>query len=308
MTERKVITRGEWGARYAPSGYTRRVGALDKWLHHSVTVAPDLVPPFADDYAAIRSIESITEQRFGIGMAYTFLITPAGLVFEGHPVNQIGAHTAGYNTVSAGICLVGNYEKTAPSTAALESLTWLLHHGQDRNWWQRANLQGGHRDTKPTACPGAKAYDLIDNVNRGEYLDKDGPDFVNNPIKPPKPATDKITVDGYWGTGMTRRMQKVLGTTQDGIVSSQEAEYRRRNRGLTSGWRWVQDPKGSLLIAEHQEILRKRGFYKGKKDGIAGPGYFSAIQQDMGTSVDGFLQPGSPAIVALQKRLNNGKV
>lgn len=308
MAERKIITRNQWGARYAPSGYTRRVGALDKWLHHSVTVAPDVSPPFADDYAAIRGIEAITEQRFGIGMAYTFLITPAGLVFEGHPVDQIGAHTAGYNTVSAGICLVGNYEKTVPTGPMLESLTWLLYHGKDRGWWQRANLQGGHRDTKPTACPGDQAYALIGAINRGEFKDADGPDFVDNPIKPPKPSNGDIDEDGYWGTQMTRRMQDVLDTPEDGIVSSQEAEYRRRNRGLTAGWRWVADPKGSILIATHQEILKRRGHYKGKVDGIAGPSYFSAIQRDMGTVVDGYISPASPAIKALQRRLNNGKV
>jgi hypothetical protein len=295
-----VIPRAEWGARYAPSGYKRKIGALDKWLHHSVTVAPDVVPPYDDDYASVRAIESITEQRFGIGMAYTFLITPAGLIFEGHPVDQVGAHTGGYNTGSAGICLVGNYEKDDPTDAMMQSLDWLLHHGKDKGWWQRANLQGGHRDTKATACPGRNAYMLIDDVNDGKF--HDGAEFVNNPIAPPKPESKGLKIDGLWAGLTTRRMQQVLGTTRDGVVSSQPLSWKADNPGLTGGWEWVFDPDGSEVVGALQEILDV------KKDYMIGPKTISALQERMGTTVDGELWRKSPAIKELQRRLNKGRV
>jgi hypothetical protein len=163
----RIIPRAEWGARHGSSGVKRRVGGLEKWLHHSVTVAPDTVGPFTDDYAAIRTIEDIGRARFGrYGFPYTFAFTPAGLIFEGHPVDEVGAHTQGHNTAGAGFVLVGNYETDRPTPAQLDAVAWTLQEGKRRGWWKYAELDGGHRDTKATACPGRHAYALIDDINR----------------------------------------------------------------------------------------------------------------------------------------------
>jgi N-acetylmuramoyl-L-alanine amidase len=179
--EHRVIQREEWGARRADGFYDRPVGNLERWLHHSVTIAPDLLPPFDDDYAAIRTLENIGQSRFKGGISYTFAITPAGLIFEGHSIGRVGAHTKGHNTAGAGIVLVGNYENTEPTKAALEALTWLLGHGVVQGWWKSPTLSGGHRDTKSTQCPGDRAYALIDNVNRGEFRTAEP---VGNPVTP----------------------------------------------------------------------------------------------------------------------------
>jgi hypothetical protein len=165
----RIIPRSEWGARHQGGFYDRPVGNLRRYLHHSVTIAPDLVPPFTDDYAAVRELEAIGQERFAGGISYTFAITPAGLIFEGHGIGRIGAHTAGYNTIAAGICLIGNYEKDQPTPQQLAALDWLLHEGVRKRWWTSPTLTGGHRDTKSTACPGKNAYALIAAVNAGKY-------------------------------------------------------------------------------------------------------------------------------------------
>lgn len=165
----RIIPRSEWGARYVGGFYDRAVGNLERWLHHSVTIAPDLLPPFTDDYAAVRELESIGQSRFAGGISYTFAITPVGLIFEGHGIDRVGSHTQGHNTAGAGIVLVGNYETDTPTPEQLAALTWLLHHGVEQDWWTSPTLTGGHRDTKGTACPGQNAYELIPAINRGEY-------------------------------------------------------------------------------------------------------------------------------------------
>lgn len=172
----RIIPRKEWGARYGSSGIKRPLPVAETWLHHSVTVAPDMVPPWSDDFSAIRTIDSIGYKRFGsYAFPYTFAITPAGLIFEGHPIDEIGAHTQGHNTIGAGIVFVGNYEHVAPTREMLEALTWLLHEGVRRGWWRSAKLTGGHRDTKATACPGDRAYALIDDINVGRYEEDEMP-------------------------------------------------------------------------------------------------------------------------------------
>src|SRR3546814_1803032 len=70
-----------------------------------------------------------------------------------------------------------------------------------------------------------------DLINRGEYRADDGAIEVDNPItpKPPRPSNPgkgRLTVDGMWGTSTTRRLQQVLGTSQDGTVSSQNRDWR----------------------------------------------------------------------------------
>lgn len=162
----RLIPRAEWGARHDNGTGGRKLPASEAWLHHSVTTAPDLVPPFDDDYAAIRALEDIGESRFGAGISYTRCITPAGLVFEGHSIDRIGTHTANHNTAAVGYCLVGNYDVTAPPDAMIHALVWCLQEDYRRGWLGRQTLNGGHRDLKSTACPGQHAYALIPTINQ----------------------------------------------------------------------------------------------------------------------------------------------
>lgn len=308
MSTPDIIKRPAWGARHENGFGLRTIGDLDVYLHHSVTIAPDLLPPFTDDYAAVRTLENIGESRFGRGISYHFPITPAGLVFEGVSIDRIGAAISNYNTPTANICLVGNYDRATPPRPMLEAVDGLLRLGVQKGWWKRARLAGGHQDAPgaQTACPGRYAQALIDDINRGEYRGG-GAVEVGNPIspKPPRPSNPgkgRLTIDGMWGTSTTRRLQKVLGTSQDGTVSSQNRDWRASNPGLTLGWQWVSNPRGSRVIAALQDVLGVR------TDGILGPDSIRALQRRMGTPVDGVLSRESKAIMALQRRLNEGKI
>jgi hypothetical protein len=162
----EIISRARWGAR-RPNGFgPRRLPATEAWEHHSVTLAPDLVPPFDDDYAAIRALEEIGHARFGAGISYTRLFTPAGLIFEGHGIDRIGSHTGGHNTAAVGYCLVGNYDTARPTDAQLRAVAWCLQHDHAHGWLAAPRLNGGHRDLKSTGCPGRYAYERIPDVNR----------------------------------------------------------------------------------------------------------------------------------------------
>lgn len=164
----RIIPRAEWGARYGDGRYWTDLPAREMWLHHSVTIAPDLTPPFDDDFAAIRRIEQIGKDRFGTvyGFPYTWGITPVGLIFEGHNVAKTGAHTHGHNTVGRAVVFVGNYEQNKPTRAQIEASAWLLREAHSRGWIASPQFTGGHRDTKATACPGRHAYAAIPEINR----------------------------------------------------------------------------------------------------------------------------------------------
>lgn len=164
-----IVSRAAWGARYAPAYKNRaaRLPAARVWLHHSATVAPDLVPPFDDDDAAVRTLERIGQDRFGWGISYTFAVTPSGRVYEGHRVDGLGAHTAGQNSTSRAVCLVGDYDRHTPTAEQRRAVAELLAHGHRRGWWTQPRLAGGHRDAPgaQTACPGRHAHAAIGAIN-----------------------------------------------------------------------------------------------------------------------------------------------
>lgn len=164
----RIIPRNEWKARYGDGIGWTSLPVRELWLHHSVTIAPDLIPPFSDDDQAIQTIDRIGAERFGwnYGFPYTFGVTPVGRIYAGHNINKQGAHTGGRNSFARAICLVGNYERDDPPDAMLHAVAWLVSHGFERGWWQHNRLTGGHRDVKATACPGIKAYRRIDDINR----------------------------------------------------------------------------------------------------------------------------------------------
>lgn len=111
--------------------------------------------------------------------------------------------------------------------------------------------------------------------------------------------TDKLAVDGKWGSATTTRLQQIFGTTVDGKISNQWATYQASNPGLTSGWEWQENPngKGSQLIKAMQKWA---GMPESKRDGEWGPNTCEAVQKKLGTIVDGYVSDPSQMVKALQ--------
>lgn len=125
--------------------------------------------------------------------------------------------------------------------------------------------------------------------------------------KPSKPKTAtnhtktvtkaKLTVDGKWGKGTTRALQRALGTPVDGIISRQP-----RNSVTQSLYgNTVSFGSGSsnVIVA----LQRKVG---ATADGKLGPATVRALQRYLGTPVDGVLSRPSVVVKELQRRLNAG--
>ena len=116
------------------------------------------------------------------------------------------------------------------------------------------------------------------------------------------PTTHKIdvglVVDGIFGVDTIKRLQSVLGTPVDGLISSQYSGNRKYVPAAGSGWLWSVNPAGSQAIAALQ---RKLGV---EADGIIGPTTIKALQRYLGVEADGYC--GSITVCALQARLNAG--
>lgn len=187
----EIFTRKQWGAKYAPGFGSRKVGTLDKWLHHSVSKQLTAAASYDEDAAQVRAIENTGQTRFKGGISYTFLVMPSGRVFEGTGISRVGSHTGGRNTGSAGICLVGNYETNRPTEDQLEAVAQLLAHGVTAGWWTTPTLTGGHKDVSATACPGKNAYPRIGDINNRARAILAADDTKPAPAPAPKPTPPK---------------------------------------------------------------------------------------------------------------------
>lgn len=177
-----VIPRKDWGARYREGFGSRPLPVTEFWLHHSVTIAPDLVPPFTDDDRAIRTLEDIGQQRFNGGISYTFPVTPVGRIYEGLGIDRLGAHTKGHNTVGAAFVLVGDYSKNPPTPEQEHAIALRMVEEHRAGNATRHTLNGGHRQVYPTSCPGDAAFARIPAINAlAERLWAD-PDYQEDPM------------------------------------------------------------------------------------------------------------------------------
>lgn len=151
-----------------------------------------------------------------------------------------------------------------------------------------------------------RSYSTVSGVIRPNY---DGTSITNTPSssKPststPSTSSDKIAVDGQWGTATTRKIQQVLGTYIDGYIDGQSrVDFNKCNKGglLTSTFRFGSG--GSPCI---KALQRKVG---ATADGYIGPNTIKALQRYLGTGVDGIVDPISPMVKKLQTKLNGGSL
>ena len=203
------------------------------------------------------------------------------------------------------------------SEKQIEATAAMLADVAERYNWPRITVRDkygiwGHKDIPgaATACPGPFLYPQLEDIakrareilkeRKGEAKDKDK---TKKPVSKPK-----IAEDGWWGVDTTRAAQTVLGTPVDGEVSNQPKINRRVLKAAGSGWEWTSNPtKGSALIRAMQKIMKEDGQYTGKVDGFAGSLFVRAFCTRFNGKPDTLLKGPSPAVKAMQWKLNSGK-
>lgn len=132
----------------------------------------------ANDWAAIvRAIWDLHVNGNGwADIGYNYLVDPNGVIYVGRGDNVLGAHFCGHNTNTMGVCVLGNFQQQAPSSAALEALVRILAWKADErgidpfgisyhpsSGFDVPNL-AGHRDGCATECPGELLYARLPEV------------------------------------------------------------------------------------------------------------------------------------------------
>ena len=109
----------------------------------------------------------------------------------------------------------------------------------------------------------------------------------------------RLEVDGWLGPKTVRRIQEIMGTPIDGVLSDQWIFWAAQNPGLVSA-EWVAHPEtGSEIV---RALQRMAGV---AQDGIIGPETISALQAFFGTPIDGCMSGPSALVMAMQRWANS---
>lgn len=132
-------------------------------VHHSDT-------PATTKWTSIAGYHVNDKDHNWPGIGYHFGVEASGRVVYVGDVETIRYHARQANTASIGVCCLGDYQKTAPSAAMLDSLRRLI--GVLDSWkmrWTGKRIMSvtGHRDECDTTCPGDALYAALGDLEDG---------------------------------------------------------------------------------------------------------------------------------------------
>lgn len=157
-----------------------------------------------------------------------------------------------------------------------------------------------HKDFVDTSCPGPWMMARLDAlIAQAEAYRTGG--SIPAPTAP-APQLERLVEDSWLGPASVGRLQAVLGTVQDRVISQQPTTTRPFQVRLAAV-SYANKPVGSSAVAALQ---RKLGV---TPDCFLGPGSISAWQRKLGFTgkdVDNFLGPNTA--LRIQKALNAGRL
>ncbi|WP_143194230.1 N-acetylmuramoyl-L-alanine amidase [Micromonospora sp. CB01531] len=272
----QIISRKQWGARPPRSVQTVAASRRRRFVVHYSAASPDQTPK------VIQAYHMDTKKWSDIG--YNFLVDDDGRIYEGRGWDVVGAHAAGYNTESIGVCFIGRDRAgvTDAGPKVRAAIRWLYDEACRRTG--RTLTRNGHRDVGSTQCPGDELYAW---VHAGMPVDDTAP----APSPKPPATSGQLVVDGQLGPATITRWQQIMGTPVDGRITEPSALVKAVQRHLNAKVR-------ASLVVDGAGICQDGRPYKTVR----------ALQRYLGTEQDGIMSmPVSAVVKAVQRRLNSGR-
>lgn len=231
------------------------------------------------------------------GIGYHFYVRKDGTIYEGRPVEYVGAHATNNNSNSIGVCFEGNFNEETMNDIQIKA-------GQELVAYLKATYNistvQAHRDVNNTSCPGANfPFNEIANTT-----------VVENPTAETKPVQSVTGDETIRKTQQTLNQRYNVGLVEDGyygpktkkgLVKGLQTELNNQyGKGLNVDGIWGPKTKAACINVRQgakgnityliQSMLHCKGYNTNGVDGIFGKGTTSAVrkfQSNMGISVDG---------------------
>lgn len=160
--------RADWGA--ADGGGSLRSASVITDIVGHYTTGQQLARDAEDSAGWVRNIQHYHMNELDWSdIGYHFLYDRYGQIFEGRPIEIIGAHASGFNKPSIGVAFLGtdNPDVVDVTPEAKQAFVNIVDWSQSH--LSRLLSLSGHRDHGQTACPGDEKYRWL---HAGAPLDK----------------------------------------------------------------------------------------------------------------------------------------
>ena len=163
-----LINRKNWQAQNPTEPYVKHIPKRFT-IHHTAARYPQTIEDSFKEILFIQDYHQNAKEWIDIG--YHLLIDPLGNIFEGRPVDAIGAHVKNENTGNIGISLMGYYHppvSDTPTVKTFESFIMVGKYIKD-NYSIRISSFYAHRELGATACPGDIIYENMPNLKKAIF-------------------------------------------------------------------------------------------------------------------------------------------
>nr|BAF74637.1 peptidoglycan recognition protein-D [Samia ricini] len=154
------VSRSQWSARQPNQTLPLKTPVPYVVIHHSYI--PAACHTRETCCKAMRSMQNFHmdgHQWWDIG--YHFGVSSDGTVYEGRGWSTLGAHALHFNSVSIGICLIGDWRVSLPPADQIKATKSLIAAGVELGYISPQYKLVGHRQVRATECPGDALYENI---------------------------------------------------------------------------------------------------------------------------------------------------
>ncbi len=124
-----------------------------------------LVMHHAAGNGPVTQIHDYHRSKGWSGIGYHFYVRKDGSVWQGRPIDTVGAHTVDFNSLSVGVCFEGNFETEQMPAVQISAGAELIAH--IRKLYPSIIDVRGHGELRNTACPG-KNFPMATMLNAAE--------------------------------------------------------------------------------------------------------------------------------------------
>lgn len=154
------VPRSQWQAR-TPKQITPLATPVPYVvIHHSYTPAACYTD--VECRQAMKSMQNFhMDDRRWWDIGYHFAVGSNGVAYEGRGWTTLGAQALHFNSVSIGICVIGDWRTSVPPAEQLKTVKSLIAAGVEQGYIKSDYKLVGHRQVRTTECPGDALYNEI---------------------------------------------------------------------------------------------------------------------------------------------------
>ncbi|XP_013167550.1 PREDICTED: peptidoglycan-recognition protein LB-like isoform X1 [Papilio xuthus] len=154
------VNRYQWGARQPKEKTILQTPVPYVVIHHSYK--PAACYDAVQCKKAMQSMQNFhMDDRGWWDIGYNFAVGSDGTVYEGRGWTVLGAHSLHFNTISLGICLIGDWTTSLPPSQQIKTAKALIAAGVELGYIKTNYKLVGHRQVRDTECPGDVLYNNV---------------------------------------------------------------------------------------------------------------------------------------------------